>query len=191
MSRVPILSPPEAALPPPPPPPLDRSGSEVDSPRSQDDADPQRGDRRHRAFLATAPIVLLGALAILGASLLSWSHLGSETTRAFDVPARFLLDRADTDRSGVSVGALVLVSGGLAVVGSVAQRLRVLAVLGGAAVLAIASLFIWRMHQGVDASSASDEGLVDVLGDGVYVALAGGIVTVVGAVLTLRSRARH
>jgi hypothetical protein len=187
-SRVPILFPPEASMPPPPAPPDPSDAAEV-SDRRSDGADAVSRGRRRRASFVNAPLVLLGALMILGASMLSWSDLGSDTARAFDVPARFLLDRAQTERSGVSIGALLLVAGGLAIVGSLARKLRLLAVLGGVAVLVMTLLFTWRMRQVVDAVSSSDDQLVDVLGAGVSVALAGGIVTIVGAVLTFRKRA--
>lgn len=107
---------------------------------------------------------------------------------AFDEPARFLVD-VDASIGGPSIGLLLLVVGFVVIAGASVHGFELAAVIGGVGALLIAGLFAFQLNRAVH--QLSDEAmrrfrLTDFLALGVYVAAAGGVLAVVGGILSLR-----
>jgi len=121
------------------------------------------------------PLGALGAIALAVATFLPWFDSGGLTADAFDVALPFLWDvEAGGDPK---LGILVLASGVLGLAAlflkAVPDGVRLGAGVGG---LLVAALFILQVHRGVDATFSDT---IEVLGYGVYVALAGAAVLLI------------
>ena len=131
-------------------------------------------------------IGLLGGALVVFSGWLAWLS-GPQTPRqsAYDVPARFLLDK-HASSGGVSLGAVIPVTGVLAVIGAVLAAGRFPALALGVIAIVVAGLFAYQLRLGVnDLNRASHLrlGVRDVIGVGPFAAAAGGVIVVIGALL--------
>lgn len=131
----------------------------------------------------------LAAVAIVGSAFLNWADFtgtgGTATLKGTDVPVQFLVDKGTTSTSP-SLLLLLGIAAALIAIGLVvpnAQRLS--AFVGGALAIVAAVLYCVQVQRGLDddISSLKDIDLFDFISIGVYVALAGGIVGLVSALM--------
>lgn len=126
--------------------------------------------------------VVGAALVMVGAGL-PWS-IGGERISAFKLSLRWLVSPgAGTNADPVkSIGMLVLVLVGIIVFGLV-TAVRSPTILGGVGAIVVAAAF------GVSVSRSA-RGLVEAVGPGVYLVVAGGLTAVVGTLLGAGPRRR-
>lgn len=140
--------------------------------------------------LDAGPIVAaVGGIVVALSSWLAWlaSVEGSPTESAFEGPAWFLIDSSAT-RAGLSLGILVLVVGIIVIVGAVVRGMGILALIGGLLELLIILLFTYQLNRAVNDFNDGpgvDVNLTDFVGFGVYVALAGAVLAIVGGFMSL------
>jgi hypothetical protein len=149
-------------------------------------------------------LVLLGAVAITASIFLHWldftlSVLGvhrSTSANAADVPVAFLFNykTSSTDPSLLIVLVPIVV---LVLIDVLLFRHRIVTIVAGIATLATVGLYCYQLNRTTDRISAAfhsiiNPSLTDLLGIGVYVAFAGGVLLLIGALLTRpeASRAR-
>lgn len=90
-----------------------------------------------------ALIGLLGAALVVFSGWLAWlSRPQTPRQSAYDVPARFLLDR-HTSAGGVSLGVVILVTGVLAVIAAFLSAGRFPALALGVVAIVVAGLFAY------------------------------------------------
>jgi hypothetical protein len=121
------------------------------------------------------PLGALGAIALAAATFLPWFDSGGLTADAFDVALPFLWDvEAGGDPK---LGILVLALGVLGLAALFLRAVPDVVRLGAGVVgIIVAALFILQVHRGVDATFSDT---IEVLGYGVYVALAGAAVLLI------------
>ena len=140
--------------------------------------------------LDAGPVVAaVGGIAVGVSSWLAWlaSVEGSPTESAFEGPAWFLIDKNAT-RAGLSLGILVLVVGIIVIVGAVVQGMGMLSLIGGLLGLLVVLLFTYQLNRAVNDFNDGpgvDVNLTDFLGLGVYVALVGAILAIIGGFMSL------
>jgi len=129
-------------------------------------------------------VVLLGAIALIGSVFLNWVDFDGETSKGTDVPVQFLVDN-ETDSDSPSIIVALAAAAALAAIGALVRPARVLALIGGALGVAVAVLY------GIQVDSGLPEGIgvFDFISIGTYVALAGGIVVLVGSLVPRGSSA--
>ena len=119
---------------------------------------------------------LLGAIAVGVSSILVWFNTASGKAEALDIPAEILGSSNFGAISGFELGLILI---GLGVVGlgvSFQASARPLRRFIGVAALVVVGLFVFQVNKGIgETQLAGDPALFDVLGIGVYVALAGGL----------------
>jgi hypothetical protein len=121
------------------------------------------------------PLGALGAIALAVAAFLPWFDSGGFTADSFDVALPFLWDLEASGDPALGFGIAGLGALGLLAlfVKGVSDGVRRLAGMAG---LAATALFAVQVHRGVG-TTVSDT--IDVLGVGVYVALAGAVVLLI------------
>ena len=121
------------------------------------------------------PLGALGAIALAVAAFLPWFDSGGFTADSFDVALPFLWDLEAAGDPALGFGIAGLGALGLIAlfIKGVPDGVRRLAGMAG---LAATALFAFQVHRGVD-TTVSDT--IDVLGIGVYVALAGAVVLLI------------
>ncbi len=121
------------------------------------------------------PLGALGAIALAVAAFLPWFDSGGFTADSFDVALPFLWDlEASGDPAlGFAIAGLGALGLLALFVKGVPDGVRRLAGMAG---LAATALFAFQVHRGVD-TTVSDT--IDVLGIGVWVALAGAVVLLI------------
>ena len=119
---------------------------------------------------------VLGAIAVGVSSILVWFKTASGKAEALDIPAEILGSSNFGAISGFELGLILI---GLGVVGlgvSFQASARLLRRFIGVATLVVVGLFVFQVNKGIgETQLAGDPALFDVLGVGVYVALAGGL----------------
>ena len=166
-----------------------------------------RGRARHRLSIVGPALALIGSAAVVVSGWLPWLGVGGGTTDAFDRPAYFLLD-STAAVAGLRLGALVVVIGAVGIVGALVRSLRFLSILSGLGAIALGGLFYLQTNYLLDAVKGQvgqagnlglgglDPGavdlsaldLVDLVDYGVYVAIVGGLVAILGGVISLSRR---
>lgn len=112
-----------------------------------------------------------GAALVAVSTILPWIR-GGGSTNAFDVPISFLFDYKTTSTGGLKTGLLLLAVVGLAVA-AVLKGLDKRVQLGaGVAGIVIPALFVLQLQRLVSAAGTSS--LTDLVGFGVFPAIAGG-----------------
>ena len=112
-----------------------------------------------------------GAALVAISTILPWIR-GGGSTNAFDVPISFLFDYKTTSTGGLKTGLLLLAVVGLAVA-AVLKGLDKRVQLGaGVAGIVIPALFVLQLQRLVSAAGTSS--LTDLVGFGVFPAIAGG-----------------
>jgi drug/metabolite transporter superfamily protein YnfA len=121
------------------------------------------------------PVGILGAIALSVAAFLPWFDSGGFTADSFDVALPFLwdLEASGDPKLGIAVLALGVLGLLPILLKGVPDTVRRVAALGG---IAVAALFVLQVHRGVDSTFADT---IEVLGYGVYVALAGAVVMLI------------
>jgi hypothetical protein len=118
------------------------------------------------------PVGALGAVALIAAAFLPWFKTGAFEADSFDIALPFLWDLAATGEPALGYGIA-----GLGVLGLLALFVKgvpdAVRRLAGIAGMAASAVFAYQVHRGLD-GTVSDT--MDVLGYGVYVALAGALV---------------
>jgi hypothetical protein len=184
----------EPAAPPPPaaaePPPPTAPAAEAPAARSASFAP------RPLAFGPGQILVVLGLVAVVASIFLHWldftvSVLGvhrSTSANASDVPVAFLFDyktnATDPSLLVVLVPIVVLVFTDLLLF-----RHRIVTLVAAVVTLGTVGLFCYQLNRTTDRISAASRNIInpsltDLLGIGVYVAFAGGILLFIGALLT-------
>jgi hypothetical protein len=119
------------------------------------------------------PLALLGGVMALGSAFLPWIQWNFDFT-AFRFPVQFLVT-GEPGRRTVSVGLLLVILGGVALLLTPIRRLSLLRRALGLLVFAIAALFATTGLAPKDAAQ-----LFHDLGPGVYVAAVGGLLLLFG-----------
>ncbi len=138
--------------------------------------------------LRPAQIVsLVGVVLLVVSGTRKWLD-GNPGITGFNVPAKFLVD-VEVVQEGASIGALLVVIALVGAVGALVPQLRLLTVLAGLAALVAVGLFEYQLGDFADLArqdpfAGDDLGRTDLTGIGVYVAGAGGLALVAGALLT-------
>jgi hypothetical protein len=97
-----------------------------------------------------ALIGLLGAALVVFSAWLAWlSRPQTSRQSAYDVPARFLLDR-HASAGGVSLGVVILATGVLAVIGAFLAAGRFPALALGVVAIVVAGLFAYQLRLSVN-----------------------------------------
>ena len=123
------------------------------------------------------PLALGGGLALVVASLLPWiSTDGAPSTNAFDIPIQFIWDLNTAD-GPVKIGFVVLALGAAAAVLSFVPRTTAIRRICGSVALVIVLGFALQLYRSIDAAGGASGDVFGVIGIGVYLALAGAIVT--------------
>jgi hypothetical protein len=143
-----------------------------------------RAPRAGRAFApGTAPVSysgirllpLIGAVAAVVSGFLPWLSYGGANLSAFRAPLRFLFGSQDPGGGGPDIGYAVLAAAALAAAGALYPRLRVLARIGAMALVAMAALFVVQAQRRLIGFAPGGESVMKLLGSGVYVAAAAGL----------------
>jgi hypothetical protein len=123
----------------------------------------------------TFPMGVIGAVALAIAAFLPWFASGGFTADSFDVALPFLwdLEAAGNPKLGYAVLALGVLGLAPIVFKGVPDTVRRVAALAG---IAVAVLFVFQVNRGVDSTFGDT---IEVLGYGVYVALAGAVVLLI------------
>ncbi len=158
----------------------------------------------NRRSLIGPGLALIGSAAVVVSGWLPWLGAGDMTASTFDQPAYFLVD--STARvTGLRLGALVVFIGAIGIVGALVPGLRFLSVLSGLGAVALGGLFYLQANYLLDAVggqvdslglgglSGLDLGalnldLVDFVDYGVYAAIGGGVLAIVGGCLASARR---
>ncbi|CAN5568847.1 hypothetical protein BH18ACT3_BH18ACT3_27610 [soil metagenome] len=189
---------------PPPPPPAEPTsvireerhyGSDTSSTHGATRADDDdrdvmtvdAGDRKPSYGLGSL-LALLSALAIAVSTFLNWTKEGflDPTNDAFsgsDLSVKFLWD-TDSPLADPSLLFVLLPAAILVLIGSFVPRLRWMAILGGAATIAAAVIFIIQVGQALPENSP--DGVLDFIDIGVWVAAAGGLLAIIGSLIIPR-----
>ena len=129
-------------------------------------------------------IVLIGAIALVVSAFLHWEDAGGDTAKGTDVPLEFLIDN-ETDSGSPSILVALGAAAALAAAGALVRSARLVALIGGALGVVVAVLYGIQVDSGLPAGI----GMFDFISTGTYVALAGGIVVLVGSLLPRSSSA--
>jgi hypothetical protein len=128
------------------------------------------------AGLTFSPALIGGLVAAAGA-LLPWVKGGAASENAFGVPVQFLVDQETTADGGFSLGWLVLaaaITGCVILVRGGEERIRKAA---GSAAAGVAVLYVVQVQRLVSSFGGdAGVGVTDIVGFGVLVTLAGGLV---------------
>jgi len=134
-------------------------------------------------------LALLGAAAIVVSIFVAWFDYSkgavSTSANAGDVPVQFLVDNQVEWISSISIIVLLAPAAALLVIGALVAKARVLGVIGGAVAIIVTVLYSIQWQRIIDDKGMSF-GLTDLIGIGVYVAVVGGIVGLVGSLLPRR-----
>jgi membrane associated rhomboid family serine protease len=136
-------------------------------------------------------LVAAGVLAFCGS--LKWID-GDPGITGYNVPAKFLVD-VKVQQEGVSIGALLLLIAVVGAVGALVPSTRFLMIVAGAAALVVVVLHAYQLGEfadlvNEDPFTGEDVGRSDLVGIGVWVAVAAAIGLVVGGVLSRRTDRR-
>jgi hypothetical protein len=141
----------------------------------------------------TAPVIiaLVGSAIVAVSSWFNWLGEGEDNLSAYKAPANFLLE-SDTGDAGLNLGIVILVLGGLGVVAALVRPVRWLTIVVGAIAILIGIRFIQQTNTLVDEINdqvpQADLGLWELLDPGVYIVIGGGVVALVGGILSLARR---
>lgn len=138
-----------------------------------------------RRFGPAHAIAMIGAAIVIVSAFLPWLDLAGDTVTAYDSPANFLFDSTSND-DGVNLGIVLLILGAVGIIAVLIRPVRWLSIVVGVAAIVIGARYIWQTN---DLLSGNDLGLFDLLSYGAYFAIGGGVVAVLGGVLTLRRSA--
>jgi hypothetical protein len=144
-------------------------------------------------------LAAVGALLFLISAWFLWIGIESETDSAYQIPAKFLLESNPGSSAGLNLGIIVFLFGAAGIVFALipgARQLRVLNLVIGVVGLFIALLFIWQVSNLADLvndrfkslGSSRRVGVFDIIDPGVYIAIAGAVITGVGGILALTQK---
>jgi hypothetical protein len=136
-------------------------------------------------------VAIVGALAVGVSCFLDWIDVSvgsnSLSGAAGDVPVQFLFDK-NTSADDPSILVLLIPAAILLLLGALIPKGKVFGILGGLLAIVIPVLYAVQVQRSLDDDLSNlDIGLTDFIGIGVYLALLGGIVGLVGAIFS-RSR---
>lgn len=135
-------------------------------------------------------VALIGAAVIAFSSWFVWIKevQGGPSSSAHEGPAKFLIDNT-SEQGGLSIGALLVMVGIVGIVGAFLARARVLALVAGVGGILVGALFMYQTNDFLDRVDADAQGVSfgDVVGIGAYIAILGGVVALVGGILSRRS----
>ncbi|MGH9032268.1 MAG: hypothetical protein ACRDY4_10845 [Acidimicrobiia bacterium] len=142
------------------------------------------------AIDAGAVIAAIGGITIALSSWLVWISGvdGNPTESAYSGPAWFLIDHR-ASRAGLSLGILVVAVGILVIVGAVTRGLGIVSLIGGLLALLVVLFFTYQVNRAVNdfnEIAGVDVSLTDFVGFGVFVALVGAILAIIGGYLSLQ-----
>lgn len=128
----------------------------------------------------------LGAIATVVSIFLNWADVtgpgGNATLKGTDVPLQFLWDKG-TQSTDPSLILPLLVAALLIGVGLLIPTARLAVFIGGGMAIAVSALYCVQVQRGLDAGLGDrlNITLTDFISIGVYVAFAGGVLAIVGA----------
>jgi hypothetical protein len=145
-------------------------------------------------------VALVGGLLFFISAWFTWIRFefrgggvsASQSYSAYRIPGHFLLD-SQSELGGLSLGIIVAFFGfaciAAAVISLLQPRLGILSVIAGGVAFLVVVLFLVQTKYLVDQlPSAVESGYFSVLRFGVYIALAGAIVTLIGGILSLAQK---
>jgi hypothetical protein len=138
-------------------------------------------------------VAIVGAIAVAVSIVLNWIDISvgsrSLSGSATDVPVQFLFDK-NTSAEDPSLLVLLIPAALLLVLGAVIPKGKVFGILGGLLAIVVPVLYSVQVQRGLDDDLNNlDISLTDFIGIGVYVALAGGVVGLLGAIFSRSRRA--
>jgi hypothetical protein len=136
-------------------------------------------------------VAIVGAIAVGVSCFLDWIDISvgsnSLSGSASDVPVQFLFDKS-TSADDPSILVLLVPAAILLLLGALIPKGKVFGILGGLLAIVIPVLYSVQVQRGLDDDLSNlDISLTDFIGIGVYLALVGGIVGLLGAIFS-RSR---
>jgi hypothetical protein len=172
------------AAPPPPTPPASTPPAAAPAPSTTASATTGGG----LPIGAGQIVAILGAVVVAVSTFLDWIDVSARgasiTGSATDVPVQFLYDK-NTDSVDPSLLVLLIPAAVLLLLGALIPKGKVFGILGGLLAIAVPVLYAVQVQRGLDDDLASTNiGLTDFIGIGVYVAFAGGVIGLVGAILS-------
>lgn len=140
--------------------------------------------------IAIAPgqvVALVSAVVVVISGAMKWLD-GNPGVTGYNVPAKFLVD-VEVAQEGASIGFVLVVLAVVGAIGALVPRLGFLCWVAGAAVLVVVAVYVYQLGEfaefarDVDPFADDDLGRGDLVGVGVYAAIAAGIGLVIGGVL--------
>ena len=127
--------------------------------------------------LPIKPLALGGGLALVVAVFLPWVAIdGAPSVNALDIPIQALWDLNAGD-GPIKIGFVLLALGAAAAGLSFVPRTNAIRRICGSVALAIGLGFTLQLYRSVDLAGGSVRDVFSAIGIGVYIALAGAIVT--------------
>jgi hypothetical protein len=128
----------------------------------------------------------IGAIATVVSIFLNWADVtgpgGTATLKGTDVPLQFLWDKG-TQSTDPSLILPLVVAAVLIGVGLLLPTARLAVFIGGGLAIAVSALYCVQVQRGLDAGLGDrlNITLTDFISIGVYLAFAGGVLAIVGA----------
>jgi len=126
--------------------------------------------------LPVKPLALGGGLALVIATFLPWISGEGVSANALDIPIQTLWD-LNADDGPIKIGFVLLALGAAAAGLSFMPRTNAIRRICGSVALAIVLGFTLQLYRSVDLAGGSVGDVLSTIGVGVYIALAGAIVT--------------
>jgi len=163
----------------------------VEEPQSTTTTTPSTTTTTTRGGLAVGPgqiVAVIGAIAVGVSCFLDWlsSGEGVPDRGASSVPFDILWDSHAT--SGTSILVWLIPIAVAILVGALVPQLRPLALIGGIAAIVVGVLYMVQLQDLLN-DAGLDASFTDHVGVGAYVAVGGGVLGIVGAVLPRSSTA--
>jgi hypothetical protein len=132
-------------------------------------------------------LVIVGSVLAAIATLLPWLEISSTKLDAFDAPLKFLREGSMAD-GGVKIGVVVVALAVLGIASVFVRPVRWFAIVTGVVIVGIGARFVMEVGTLLDELEQSRifEDRFDVLQYGTYLAIAGGLLAIVGGALALR-----
>jgi hypothetical protein len=122
------------------------------------------------------PLALGGGLALVVAAFLPWFSFQGESANALDIEIQFLWD-LNAGEGPIKIGFAILALGAAAAGLSLVPRMNAIRRICGSVALAIVLGFTLQLYRLIDQAGLPLSDVFSAIGFGVYVALAGAIVT--------------
>jgi hypothetical protein len=156
-------------------------------PPTQSDPWAAGGRAQPRSFGPAQIGALIGSAIVVISGFFPWLEIAGDTANAYDSPVKFLFDAVSQDE-GVNLGIVLLALGVVGMISVFVRPVRWLCIATGAVAVVIGLRFIQQANELLDIVTipGTDVGLADFVKFGVYLAIGGGVIAIVGGILSLR-----